>query len=1147
MIFRKLTMAGFKSFAEKAEIEIEPGLTGIVGPNGCGKSNIVEGLRFIMGESSARQMRGADLDEIIFAGTEHKPSRNFAEITLYLEHQHKHGPAEHAPTEQHDQDDLEVTRKIERGKGSQFQINGKPARAKDVQLLFADVATGARANGMVSQGRIGAIVGAKPEDRRSLIEEAANIKGLHQRKHEAELRLKGTETNLERLEDIITQLAEQRQQLARQARQAARYRSVADRLRKAEARLAYARWHDIDNQTNQAQAEHEKRKQQVEQITLQVAQLSTKQAEQATTMPELRQAETEQAARVQAMRIEINDCDKETTHIAEQLDRLETQLKQIKQDSQAETNLRAEAERMLTDLQTEEIQTQETLTTQTPLKQAAEARRQQAQQASTQSQQRAAECKAQLESAQQAEIQHAARLDELKRRIETASHEAEKLDIERLTTEAAQAKIEQQQAETDYETSTTHLNTCTAEEAAAKQVLDEANAHYREADAKLARLTAESDALSALLVDKTHTQNAPALDQIEVQAGMEQALAACLGADLMLPFEQGEAGFWRQDMEEETSLQPPELGTPLAQFMSGAVNLKRALQGIAVIDEDAHALATAQHATLKPGQALVTKSGKIWRWDGVMRVTTAHSEAERMRQKHRLVTLTTESETLTMSVQARQGDAKKAEQNWQEAKHKAVAASEAVTHARDKRDAARRKADNDGFALTSAETRKADLDQAVRTAQSDLEGLHAQTGSQGGQQALAEQLEAANIEAQNAQSQLEEARIHENDIQQTLHAAQQKAEFIQAQKTDWHARLKQSTNKEADMQQREQHVRDEQTQLSDKPSLLAARKQQLSDQMEEEEAKRQQKSDERLQAESALRETEQQLRQKETELSSQREGLIRTEAKTDQLAQARLTLTREIHEKLDCTPDELNQWAEIEEGQEIEEPIDKLEQAVRRLLNERDQIGPVNLRAETEMTELDERVTQTQAEHDDLTAAIAKLRHAITTLNREGRARLMESFDHVNGHFKTLFSTLFGGGEAELRLTDEDEPLTAGLEILASPPGKKLQSLSLLSGGEQALTALAIIFAVFLTNPAPICVLDEVDAPLDDSNVARFCDLLRDIAGRTQTRFLVVTHHRMTMARMDRLFGVTMEIRGVSRLVSVDLQTAAALRDAVSA
>ena len=282
-------------------------------------------------------------------------------------------------------------------------------------------------------------------------------------------------------------------------------------------------------------------------------------------------------------------------------------------------------------------------------------------------------------------------------------------------------------------------------------------------------------------------------------------------------------------------------------------------------------------------------------------------------------------------------------------------------------------------------------------------------------------------------------------------------------------------------------------------------------------------------------------------MSHKREALIRSEALCERYQSEQDSLIERIKDKLDCTPERLAELAQLRPSEQLPESPEKLELTVNRLLNERDQIGPVNLRAEVEMEEIDKRVTTLREEHDDLIEAISKLRSAISALNREGRSRLMESFSAVNKHFTQLFTTLFGGGHAELQLVNSDDPLQAGIEILASPPGKKMQALSLLSGGEQALTALAIIFAVFLTNPAPICVLDEVDAPLDDSNVSRFCDLLKDIADRTDTRFLIVTHHRMTMARMDRLFGVTMEQKGVSRLVSVDLQTAETMRDQLTA
>ena len=348
MIFRNLTMAGFKSFAEKADMDIEDGLTGIVGPNGCGKSNIVEALRWIMGESSARQLRGGELDDIIFAGTDNRPARNFAEISLQLDNQDKKAPAEY-----NNFDELEITRRVERGKGTEFQINGKPARAKDVQLLFADSATGARSAGIVSQGRIGAIVGAKPEDRRSLIEEAANIKGLNQRKHEAELRLRNTETNLERLEDLIVQLTEQKSQLAKQARQAARYRSVADRIRKAEARLFHARWLAAESACQKADADREASAELVETATAGTAQLSAQQALLTADVPPLRTAESEQAALVQTLRIRVDDCAREKEQVSQALERLTNLLGQIELDEAREATLQQDAQQALSDLQSQ--------------------------------------------------------------------------------------------------------------------------------------------------------------------------------------------------------------------------------------------------------------------------------------------------------------------------------------------------------------------------------------------------------------------------------------------------------------------------------------------------------------------------------------------------------------------------------------------------------------------------------------------------------------------------------------------------------------------------------------------------------------------------------------------------------------------------
>ena len=400
--------------------------------------------------------------------------------------------------------------------------------------------------------------------------------------------------------------------------------------------------------------------------------------------------------------------------------------------------------------------------------------------------------------------------------------------------------------------------------------------------------------------------------------------------------------------------------------------------------------------------------------------------------------------------------------------------------------------------------------------------------------------------AEKARETLAEAMQAESRLAEAVRAAGARLAACNAESAQWAERRQGAAARVDQMKERLTAAEEEQQALAARPDELASQRHEIGDRLDAAETARRAASDTLRTAENLLAEAEAAQRAADAALSESREQLIRAEGRRERAAESRNVVLELVAEKLDCAPDALPELAEAEDAAALP-ALEVLEERVRRLLRERDNIGPVNLRAETEMAEVAARIESMEAEAEDLVAAIEKLRAAIAKLNRQGREQLLGSFADVNAHFRDLFKVLFGGGTAELRLTDSDDPLEAGLEILAQPPGKKLQSLSLLSGGEQALTALAIIFAVFLTNPAPICVLDEVDAPLDDTNVSRFCDLLREIAGRTNTRFLVITHHRMTMARMDRLFGVTMEQRGISKLVSVDLQTAERIRDSAVA
>jgi len=454
----------------------------------------------------------------------------------------------------------------------------------------------------------------------------------------------------------------------------------------------------------------------------------------------------------------------------------------------------------------------------------------------------------------------------------------------------------------------------------------------------------------------------------------------------------------------------------------------------------------------------------------------------------------------------------------------------------------RRRAESDALKLTAGRDRAAELNTSLDELATSLANCEVEIAALADDAALGAGEAAARTAAETSRTALAEVMQAESRLADLVGTATRRQSSCNQEASAWQQRLDGASGRIAELEKRLIDGNQEQHRLETLPETIAKQRLEIGDRLEIAEQNRQDAADALRLAETSLAEAESLQRDSDNALATARETQIRAEASEERCNATLAELKDRIADKLNCAPTDVAEIAGIEDGKALA-GLDVLEERVHRLIRERENIGPVNLRAEAEMEDVATRITSMETERDDLIAAIGKLRAAISQLNREGRERLLKSFGDVNEHFKRLFKKLFGGGTAELQLTNADDPLEAGLEILASPPGKRLQSLSLLSGGEQALTALAIIFAVFLTNPAPICVLDEVDAPLDDSNVARFCDLLRDICDQTDTRFLVITHHRMTMARMDRLFGITMEQRGISKLVSVDLQTAERIRD----
>ena len=856
MQFKKIKILGFKSFVDPTEIVIESGLTGIVGPNGCGKSNVVESLRWCMGETSAKSMRGSGMEDVIFSGTADRPARNNAEVTIFLDNEERK-----APSEFNDQTEIQIKRKIEVEKGSDYKINGRDVRARDVQRLFADLSTGAHSPSLISQGRVGALINAKPIDRRSVLEEAAGISGLHSRRHEAELKLKGAETNLQRVKDLMKQLTNQINSLKKQAEQAETYRSISSEINKLEGIVLFLKWSTLKDSFEKSDENLKDSETQIQKYTLQVTQATSEQLRANEKIKPLREKEIEAAAKLNRINLERDTLDQEEERIKDEKRNLENSIQQIISDSEREQFQLEDATKDLATLNS--------------------------------------------------------RRD---------------LDNEDKTTEISNEIIDQLKSEKDN------------------------------------------------LEDKISN-----LDQeIEQYNQIKNS---------------------RRDEWQNTLI--------------NSENLK------------------SRSSTLKDVEG----------YDNPANWTEIFS--------------------------------KRFYDDYNEINQKVIEANKTSENAKINYD----KANND----------------AKNAATLSLQ--------------LREELRQKDVEQKQSDWMYEFQRLNK-----TINSSQDQINKL----------LERKIKSEAELEK-----------ISSRPEEIAQRRGQLIETKGFAETERQFASDRLAEADNELKKIEENLRKAQNDLANIRESKGRTEA-TKELAESRLKeLEIESQDKFNSLPSNLINTLSINEDLDtMRKNQERTEIRLDRLKQQRETLGAVNLRADLETKEIDDELEKMTTEKDDLENAIKKMRVSIEDLNKEGRTRLLKAFDLVNSHFKDVFVKLFNGGKAHLELVDADDPLEAGLEMMVSPPGKKLQSMSLLSGGEQALTALSLIFAVFLTNPSPICVLDEVDAPLDDANVDRFCGLLDSITEKTNTKFLIITHHALTMSRMDRLFGVTMAERGVSQIVSVDLKKA---------
>jgi len=852
MEFKKIHLNGFKSFAEKTNFLIEEGLTGIVGPNGCGKSNIVESLRWCMGETSAKSMRGSGMEDVIFSGTSNKPSKNIAEVSINLSNDNKDGPHQY-----NELDEIEIRRKIEKDKGSKFYINNKEVRAKDAQMFFADLSTGAHSPSIISQGRIGALVTAKPSDRRAILEEAAGIAGLHVRRHEAELRLGAAENNLKRADELRRQQEKQLANLQKQAEEAAKYKSISEEIRKVESGLYYLKLKEIDHEImleNEINVEADDK---VKNFNNKLEEIDREIKIEVEKVTPIREKNIENLSKIQRLNLELKGLDEENERINKEIDTIKNTLKVIDEDIDREKSIVIDANSNEKRLKEEKNQLIE---------------------------------------------------------IDSKYYETEKLSNQDL--DEAKSKLKREQDKMDT-------------------LLESFNSVFLQKNIEI--------------VNSTNEQLNKAKNLIAENKGDE---------------------------------------------------------AISVLEE------------CKASLSFMSMKIKEIESDNI--ISNLNSKNELIKQMQ------------------------------------------------------------DGYAETYSKNQNIKKESVKRN---------------------------------------ERIKIIDQEIE------------------SWKNLLNNSEKMSIELNERKNKQNLKLNELEKQPQSQAEKKGQISENLRISEK-------EKNENEILIEEIDGKIINLRNELNTTKENSIEIRerkassgATIDGLNKRRNDLLDRVMTELKLKEDNLLEFSNLEKEEEFPDTVAQ-EELLDKKKREREKLGSVNLIADEETSKYENEIKKMEKDRQDLVTAIIKLKESITELNQKGRERLLEAFEKVNRKFNEVYTKLFNGGNAKLELVDSDDPLDAGLEMLVSPPGKRLQSITLLSGGEQALTALSLIFAVFLTNPAPICVLDEVDAPLDDANVTRFCSLLSELTKITSTRFIIVTHHALTMSKMNRLYGVTMPEKGISQLVAVDLQKA---------
>lgn len=1151
MKFTRLKITGFKSFVDTTVLDIKPGLTGLVGPNGCGKSNIVEAMKWNMGEAGPSRLRAGEMNDIIFAGTKGRPSRNSAEVTLTIENNNEELLQAYT-----DSSEIEVSRKIEKDDGSTYQINNKEVRQRDVQILYADIAIGSRSNAIVDQGQVGKIINSKPQERRQILEEAAGISGIHARKHETELKLKSTETNLDKLEEIITNDVSRLKELSRQSNQAKRYKTISENIRKLEATILYQRWNSNKEKIEINKKQLESCTENVNQITRKIASVSLQQQNIGNDLPALREENQKYSNILNKLKVEYDILIKEEESIslekAKQKDTIKNLIAEIFNEEKLFKELDIQYKELTTKIDTIKINTTDININ---------------------------ELKENLENLKKEEAYNSEKLTESERALAYNTSQ-----IENLQNEIVKLKLQKEETKNSLQKNIEeikNLNTISKEnnekdvflnkiDILKKKLKDEDSKEIstlKKLDIivkKIKNLNEKIDQKKIVLQNKLRSidqYNASkdiltklfesdekniVINYLKFPNGFEKAIEAALGHGLKASLEKSSIEWRNIDQQSLKSL--PEGIKSLSDYTKGVPEVLNILKLTGLVDTSEQG-DLLQHKLI-PGQQLVTKNGGLWRWDGYTHTENAKTPANQILQnKTNLIELTSKINSLQSEISNHETDILNLNSEINSSENNKI--------------------DNNAI-LLKINNSKIDIRSIIEKEQSAMSIYIENNNVNKTKLAILESSKSKNeylfkklsnelaicLKKELSVSQIEDLKKNINQIasknnekkielnnyfsvyQKELSAIDNRENHLNQlvnEKSRLDSQINNIKNRIKNLKYNKNHLELDIKNLDLKPIQIEKLKLKIFNEIDNLKKKSNNISEKLLNKENENKSILNELKTYNEELINYREDKARQESLLQQSIERNNEDRERIYEKLKITPDKFNEIIDLSiETQGIEES----NLALEKLIIQRERIGPVNLVAEEDSEKLRIKLEEIDKEKEDLINAINKLRSSIRAINKEARARLLEAFDEVNKHFKELFTNLFGGGEAYLNLEGSDDPLESGLELMASPPGKKLQQMSLLSGGEQALTAMALIFSVFLTKPSPICVLDEVDAPLDESNVDRFLDLIDSISKKSETRFLVVSHHRLTMARMDRLYGITMQEPGVSQLVSVSLKDA---------